>query len=641
MIDANMLLNPDFQNPELRAYAFLSTQYRSGVRSPVDCLKPFVIYAVSAHAGTQLNWPDIRTYLKAKYGINVPYYMLDRMQNDLLKAGALEQAPLPNVLICKDARPTIADKRIDFSIADIDNLGELLNSFAAARGLPSPATAASWTEIILPFFLHTSPPADKAMATVRGVIVSDPKSVDFAVVADFIMEQYRAKTPAYTTIERLYYGVLAANFLTQIESVGDKASFKDLSIVYDTPVLLRLLGCSGSVFKEATDELHETLRDMGCRTYYFPHTYDELTAAIEAMVKCHEAGQPLFRDTQEAIARGEITIAHIYGVRAELDLKLAALGVTEYARGYSDRQSDEFQIDEDAFQQLLERKGRWGADGSLAAERDTMSLALVMRLRNGKEVREVAKAKIIFLTHNPALAVRAKDFLRGERQLSEGAVWPIMTVGQLSTIAWIANEVFLDDKRITKELIADCYAAAMPDEDFDEKLREVLLRTDPRQAHELYQNAFLIQTIRRVALDQTGGHSSLVRTLNTAELVAKAEEVKEQTRAEAWRQGRDEASAEAAALEQTRREAKVAELASILARGFMGLLFLASAGLSVLATGVAGDDWKPDNLFLIAAIVVAVYSAADLFGFASAKSLKNLIEKGAGAVIRSLQAALA
>lgn len=194
MIDANMLLNPDFQNPELRAYAFLSTQYRSGVRSPVDCLKPFVIYAISAHVGAQLNWTDIRAYLKLKYGINVPYYMLDRMQKDLLRAEALEQSAFPNVLLCKDARPTVAGKTVDFSIAEIDNLGQLLSSFAAARGLPTPATAVSWAEIILPFFLHTSPPADKAVATVRGVMVSDPKSVDFAVVADFIMEQYRAKS---------------------------------------------------------------------------------------------------------------------------------------------------------------------------------------------------------------------------------------------------------------------------------------------------------------------------------------------------------------------------------------------------------------------------------------------------------------
>lgn len=641
MIDANMLLNPDYQNPELRAYAFLSAQYRSGVRSSVDCLEPFVIYAISATAGEQLDWKGIRSYLRTKYGIDVPYYMLDRMQHGLIEAGALKASGLPGVFLCRDARPTVAGRTVDFSIADIENLGQLLTSFAVARGLPAPATATSWPEIILPFFLHRSPPADKAIASVRGVMITDPKSVDFAFVADFIMEQYRSKSAAYKTIERLYYGVLVANFLTQIEATGDKASFKNLSIVYDAPVLLKLLGCSGNILREATEELHETLRDMGCQTYFFTHSYDELVAAIEAMVKCHENGRPLFRDTQEAITQGEITIAYIYTVRAELDLKLAALGLIEYSRRYADRESDDFQIGETAFQERLGKTGRWGTTGSLAAERDAMSLGLIMRLRDGKEVREVAKARFIFMTHNPALAIRARDFLRDEHHLSDGAVWPIMTVGQLSTIAWVANEVFQDDRRITKELIADCYAVALPDEDFDEKLRDVLMRTDPKQAHELYQNAFLAQSIRHVALGQTGGHSALVKTLNTAELVATAEMVRERTRAEAWQAGQAEAQAEVATQERERREVKVANIASVIAQIMMGVLFVACAVTWVLETGILGEAWKPDRTFLFGATVVAVYSAADLFGFTSAVSLQTLLKQGAGAAIRGLQRALA
>lgn len=262
MIDASMLLNPDFQNPELRAYAYLSTQYRSGVRSPVDCLHPFVIYAISASTGQQLDWQVVRSYLKSKYGLNVPFYMLERMQTKLIDAGSIQASGLPGVFLCKDARPSVSNNSVDFSISDIDNLGYALSKFASQRGMPNPATAPSWPEIILPFFLHSSPPGDKAMANVKGVMIADPKSVDFAIVADFIMDQWRSKAPIYQTIERLYYGVLAANFLTQIETAGDKTSFRGLNIIYDTPVMLRLLGCSGSVFREATEELHETLRDL-------------------------------------------------------------------------------------------------------------------------------------------------------------------------------------------------------------------------------------------------------------------------------------------------------------------------------------------------------------------------------------------
>ena len=167
------------------------------------------------------------------------------------------------------------------------------------------------------------------------------------------------------------------------------------------------------------------------------------------------------------------------------------------------------------------------------------------------------------------------------------------------------------------------------------------MSTDPKQAHELYQNAFLIQNIRQVALGQTGGHSALVRTLNTAELIAKAEEVRERTRAEARQIGREEASAEAAQREERRREAKVEKLASNIVGIVMALVCLVSAGTLVLATGVADAWWRPGKLIFAFAAIVGAYSAADLFGFTSAASLRRLLERGVGAIIRSLQAAVA
>lgn len=641
VIDASLLLNPEYQDPELRAYAFLSTQYKVGVRSPLDCLQPFVIYAISAHIDLQLDWSLVRNYLKTKYSLSVPFYMLERMQSRLLEAGALAQTNISRVLLCKDARPSMTGKTIDFSLADIEQLGIALAQFAERRGMAAPATAGRWADIIVPFFLHSSPPADKATATVRGVMVSDPKSIDFAIVADFIMEQYRSLSATYKTIERLYYGVLAANFLTQIETAGDKASFKGLGIIYDTPVILRLLGCSGKVLKEATDDLHDTLRELGCRTYYFHHTYEEVASSIEAMLKCYENGAPLFRETQEALVRGDIKIADIYRVRTELDLRLAALGITEHGMGYTDRKSDEFQINEHKFKNHLERNRRWGAEGSQAADRDAMSLAVVMRLRNGAHVREVAKAGYIFVTHNPSLATRAKDFLRQEGQLEDGTVWPIMTVGQLSTIAWVVNEVFQDDRRVTNELIADCYAAALPDEDFDEKLKELLIKMDPMKAHELYTNAFIAGSIRQVALEQTGGHSALVRTLSPAQLLTEADAVRERVVKEARQEERAATEQAMTERESHRLVSKAARISSFSARSIMAVLVLAASFAFVLDTGLFGERWSKG--FIVPALIAlfGIYGAFDVGGVVRSASVRKALDLGILWAIRRLQRLLA
>ena len=528
MIDAQTLLNPAFKDAELRAYAYLSTQYKKGVKSAIDCLFPFVVHALAEQSGHQLDWRKARDFLRKSYSLSIPFYMLERMQGSLLEVGALRKSEMTQALICDDARAALSDKSVDLAVSDIEQVGEALALFAAEHGREKPLTADAWGDLIIPFFQSRSPPKDRASAKIDNVLVTNPKAYDFTVVADFIMHNYLNRLPLYRVVEQIFYGVLVAEFITQIETTGNKKSFNGLGVVYDTPVILRLLGCSGTVLKDATDELHDTLRDLGCRIYYFKHTYDEVFEALNALVKCYENGDPMFRETQEAIANRELTPQEIYNIRAELDLRLSArLGLVEHAVGYEDRRVDSFQINEEGFKEYLRKNGKWGRQFSLAPERDAMSLALIMRLRNGKSVRDVSKAGYIFVTHNTRLAVLAKDFLRDERQLADGSVRPMMTVGQISTIAWVVNEVFQDDRRITKELIANCYAARLPDDDFDTKLKEAFVSTDPGQAHDLYNNAFLVQAVRDVALAATGGHSALIRTLSPAEILAQAEGVRD------------------------------------------------------------------------------------------------------------------
>jgi hypothetical protein len=626
LIDANTLLNPEYQNAELRAYAFLSAQYKHGVRSTIDCLKPFVIYAIADQAGNQLNWPTIRTYLREKYGLSVPFYMLERMEWALRDAKAIIKTENSHILICGDARPSISENDADFTINDIDRLGGALQRFAANRGMEKPLTAENWNDIIVPFFMNRSPPGDKETAKVRGVLISDPKTYDFTIVADFIMDGYASMSPSYKMVERVYYGVLVAEFLTQIESAGNKASFKGLGVVYDAPVILRLLGCSGKIFKDATLELHDTLRDLGCKTYFFAHTYDEISIAIEAILKCYENGQPMFRETQEAISRREISINDIYSIKADLDLRLAGLGLLEHSAGYSSRNSDDFQIDEAGFKDRLQKYRSWGSAGSLAAERDVMSLALIMRLRNGKQVRDVSKSGFVFITHNTRLANMSKDFLRTEGQLNDGAVWPILTVGQISTIAWVVNETFQDDKKITKELIANCYSAALPDDDFDARLKEILTKTDPTKAHELYNNAFLIQSVRHVALSHTGGHSSLVKTLSTAELLAEAEEYRKVVTDAARTEGRDEAKIELGNEANQRHTEKARSAASALSKAIMVFVVLGSATLIARDYGLLGPGENTSKFVSYGLFILGIYGALDLFGVLPSASVRNFLE---------------
>lgn len=525
MADASTMLDPQFKNPELRAFAYLSARYTKGARSAIDCLLPFVTFAVSAHEGEQFDIKKVQQYLKSSYRLYIPYYMLERMVPELKSLGALKESDVGRILVCKDASSKIDAAKVDFSPDEIASTEDALAAFALDRGYKSPTTAGSWNDLLIPFLQSSPPNNTKAAASVHGKLITGPASVDYTIVAEFIMHNFSHRTPIYKLIEKLYYGVIVAEFLTQIESSGKKSSYRGLFVIYDSPFILRLLGCSGSILRLASEELHETLRDMGCRVFYYQHTYDEILSSIDGIINAYENRRPIFKETNEAIARGELTMSEVYNIRTELDYRLSAqLGLTAHPKSYDDRSQDDFQIDEGAFREALKGERGWGAIGSTAAEKDSKSLALTMRLRAGKQDRDISKSRYVFITHNPALAGKARRFLIESGDLSERSVSPILTVGQMSTVAWVASEIFQDSGRISKELIANCYAAALPDEDFDQELRKKLVSVDPKAASQLFENAYLVQSVREIALQRTSGHSGLIGTLNTAEIVALASE---------------------------------------------------------------------------------------------------------------------
>lgn len=640
MIDAQTLLNPDLQNRELRAFAYLSTQFRQGTHNPIDCLIPFAVHALAEQEGNQVDWGAAKEFLKSKYSINIPYYMLDQMSRPLTDLGAIEKSSIGNILIARNKKSSLSQNSVDLSTTDIDNFGIALSLYAKSRGRENPLTADSWSDIIIPFFQGKSPPKDKKNANVDNVIVTNPKSIDFTIVADFIVHNFANKLPLYNVIRNIFYGVLVADFLTHIENVGRKKSLVGLNVFYDSPVILRLLGCSGTILKNATEELHEELRDLGCRIYFFHHTYDEVFEAIEALIKCHENNVPMFRETHEAIARGELTIKELYAIRSELDLRLKArLGIVESGTTYSNRNVDRNQISESDFVSLLKQKGGWTRPFSLAPERDAMSLAMIMRLRAGKTTRDISKALYLFITHNARLAWLSREFLIEERYVTGRSIWPIMTVGQMSTIAWVMNEKFDNDEVITKELIANCYEARLPDDDFDDRLREFLEKSAPEEVSDLYNNAFLVSSVRDVALSSTTGNSALIRTVNAAELLSRAtadrDAIVDQARSDERKLVEELAANESANLAEQKAHS-IAETLSIGISWFIAALFLAG---TMATLGIFGSSASPFWLTLIVGILSA-FAFLDSFKLLGPHGLRVWVKRGILRLIRKAQAML-
>ncbi|NEQ31417.1 MAG: hypothetical protein F6K04_10490, partial [Leptolyngbya sp. SIO4C5] len=84
MVAARALLDPTARDPELRAFAYLQARFVKGARSAVDCLQPFVMFAIGQFDGQAFDQEKVIRFLSDNYQINIPRYMLEDMAPHLV-----------------------------------------------------------------------------------------------------------------------------------------------------------------------------------------------------------------------------------------------------------------------------------------------------------------------------------------------------------------------------------------------------------------------------------------------------------------------------------------------------------------------------------------------------------------------------
>ena len=520
------VLDPASRNRELRAYAYLQARFSRGAESVVDCLIPFVTFAIAQHDGDQFDRNKILDFLQKNYRISIPYYTLEGMTGQLQNLGALKYDPLGQIHVCaKRSEPDIAGEGLNLSLNDLKELENALAEFSAKIEPNAPYASESWSEALIRFLGPDEDLGKVKASAVRGVLVLDPGFLDRRIIGQFITKCHRDNPSLYGTITKLYYGVLIGDFLANIQTYGDKDAYRDLNVIYDTTVLMRLLGTSGSAYKKATIEMHEALLALGCRTYYFEHTYNEVLVSLGAVREAILTGGSMYRDTKGALDSGEISPSEIMMLPMELDIRLGNIGITQREEKYEDTET-KYQINERDF--IEEVRAGFGRRASEPWGKDAMSLAMIVRLRNRTRTNDISKSRFIFVTHNGPISRVARRFVVKSGFASERNIPPMLTVSQIMTVAWLANDTGAGAEQVTSELAASCYQACLPKDGWDDafwEALEALKEQDTDDVRELLENDLVIASARKIALDESLGHPEFIATLSIRDLLLNAEKV--------------------------------------------------------------------------------------------------------------------
>lgn len=495
----------DLQNANLRTLAFVEAQMTKGLSRPTEYLIPFFQSIISRNAGNPFSVKDAIKNIDEIFGIEVPVYLAESLLPALLESEALVHEQSLGCYICQKTTEHALNNDLNDSHFTI--LEESLVKFASKHGIEKPLACESWQQALLNFFSEKS--SNKKIAKFKETLITNPKERDDWLISKFIFETKSIEPTIFSLIQKIYAGFAIADTITAIQYIGHKDDWNDLTIIYDSTVLMRLLGTSGEFLKKATLEMHNLLLEIGCKTCYFDHNLSELFHNIDALSQKHLSGETMHRETAQALENGEITIGHINLLRGDADTRLGKLNISqiEIPQRLS---SVKGQINPVELEEYLKNSINY-RNNSYAAQVDAESIEKILFLRADKKYTDLPKSKFIFVTHNTNYAKVSSRYCKEKIGYNITNVPPITTINTLTRMAWLASDhgggIHLD---ITKELIINCFEASLPDDKWFNKFWSAIENTAPELLDVNAHDSLYLLDIKKAAEDISLGNSALL-----------------------------------------------------------------------------------------------------------------------------------
>jgi len=564
-------------NKSAKSYAFLHAAFRrtevgsAPVRHAIDCINPFVLPFLASIPGRQVDPTVLKIFLTQTFGFDIPLYAFEQIFPKLQADGYLEFNKTARSYLAKkqDGKFTTIKAEIEF---DFDQVESALASYALALSVTTPPVSKTWGDALINFLKASTETPQSVTIKIKGQLL-DPVKVEASIVAGFVRQLHDTGSKLFDSITQIFMGVLIEEFISAISEIGQVKSSNPLVVFYDTSVLMRLLGCSGRMFRTATEELNRYLQDLGFSTHYFSGNEGEVANILSAIISAKDTGYEIEGETAEAVSSGEVTISELRVLVHSFPETLAALGVFPADKFEGSVQKEAyFQIDEKGFagyllEQANKAKRAYGVTNRI---NDAGYLGSVMRLRRNIKTRDLAEARFIFITTNGFLASTAKRYLIREKRITEAQCPPMLSVGQVATIAWLLKDQKLAPEKVGRELLSNCFAAVRPDAEWFRYFREGMEKQVGGLEEYLKEdtNSLVVQAARRIARDESFGSNVLVRELNMAEILGRAKVEGERVIQEKEKQAHKEIlaiknegerAAEAAAEEMRRAKASAEE----------------------------------------------------------------------------------
>ena len=341
------------------------------------------------------------------------------------------------------------------------------------------------------------------------------------ITSNFIQEIYINSPPLYNHLLEIIKGSMLLNAIYIVDGIDlehIKMKFKKTQIFFDTSFLLYALGYSGPELQKPCTELINLLKASNAILRCFSHNVDEARGILEYCKK--NLGKPngdkhgtitYFiknkydeNDVDEIIYNLEILISK------ELNIDIVQIPYEDhkYVMGEAD------------FTNYLNT--RIGYKYQRALEKDVASISAITRIRKGHRTVLLEDCKALFVTTNYNLTKHTREYFSSEDEPK--IVTPVIHDSLLMNLVWLKNPQVAPELP-SSILMADCYAAALPNESLWGKVVSILetLKDSGQLTTEKFLRFKYFQGIKALVMDHTMGDEEVVTIGTVTSILATIE----------------------------------------------------------------------------------------------------------------------
>lgn len=488
----------------------LESIWASRKQDMVDLVAPFIMYATATltSPGKQINTKQVLLYVQKHFAYpDMPEEIVRRVLARSIKVTKVKSKYILTENIDTEVeKMNIRRKKCEDSIEDLGIiLSEYLNKHCKVR--KNRLTANDAVNNLHQFFSRYG--LQVGTDNLASVHIS-PKEYEIDYyIAQFIFENKDRNNEIYQKIIDLVKGYFLRLAIYIQPTDGDilSATYKDTVFIYDTPILLDILGYSGKEREDSAIALHKAIERQHGKICYFPHIKDEIISILTAYKHSLDGSKKSIKSrTLEGLDdknyRSEDVEREISLLSTRLENKFK---ITEYAVPLYEQKADETVdeskiLGEEEIKKYIKENTKHYLDDNL--ENDVNSALAVHRLRAGITCDTIESSKFLFVTNNADFLYAFNAYYK---ENVDKKTFPIViSDSNLSAITWVKSGKI--DNISETQLIKNAYIAMQPIpeimskvEDIFEKMKEqgditteqvVVLRASRCFKNEIWQKSF-------------------------------------------------------------------------------------------------------------------------------------------------------